>query len=110
MNYPNDMDPDCVPLCDALNNMMGIETSESCAGHGKRPFRVHFSAQDVNDLRPLLEAIDDDRDGTWTVGAHWASGSDNIYFTLSGPFDSAWAHRLAARLSFAKSEDAELAK
>jgi len=46
MNYPNDMDPECIPLCDALNAIPSIRTIGSCCGHGKGPFSVWFHMDD----------------------------------------------------------------
>ena len=36
MEYPKDMDKECIPLCDALNKLPGIRTTYSCSGHGQR--------------------------------------------------------------------------
>jgi len=41
-DYPSDMDVECIPLCDALNSLPGIQTSESCCGHGSHNFGVAF--------------------------------------------------------------------
>src|SRR5580658_3323133 len=82
MNYPDDMDAECVVLCDALNSLIGIDTIESCCGHGTRPHRIFFTAKWVEDLRPILEKIDDT---AWFVQCGWASGSDTLYFFLEGP-------------------------
>ena len=43
-NWPADMDPECIALCDTLNLMPGIVTSESCCGHGRDKFRIWFDA------------------------------------------------------------------
>lgn len=47
---PFDIDKECIPLCTVLNSLKGIKTFESCCGHGKRPFRIWFTAENVNDL------------------------------------------------------------
>lgn len=41
-NYPENMDAECVSLCDALNTLPGVTTLESCSGHGKSPFMIWF--------------------------------------------------------------------
>jgi len=46
MRYPKDMDPECIPLCDALNSIPGIRTEESCSGHGQHPFKIWFRLRD----------------------------------------------------------------
>jgi hypothetical protein len=81
--YPSDMDVECMPLCDALNNLKGITTVESCCGHGKRTFGIAFLAYHVEHLKPLLVALDEMT--SWNVSAKWASGGDGIYFWLEGP-------------------------
>ncbi len=40
---PADLDPECLELCKALNSLAGIETFESCCGHGKYPFWIWFT-------------------------------------------------------------------
>lgn len=101
MNYDEWMDIECIKICDALNDLQGIETFESCCGHGKRPFLVAFIAETIEDLRPILIAIHDtygaDR---WDVRAVWASGGGAIYFTLDGPVGAFPAtNELAQRIS-----------
>ena len=43
MTYDVFMDPECIPICDALNRIPGIRTLESCCGHGKHGFWVWFT-------------------------------------------------------------------
>ena len=50
MKYDGYMDKECVELCDALNDIPGIETTESCCGHGKDGFRVWFKITDFSAL------------------------------------------------------------
>ena len=38
-------DPECAALCQAINLIEGIETCESCCGHGKSPYRIWFYAR-----------------------------------------------------------------
>ena len=33
--YPNDMDKDMIPICDALNSLPGVRTFFCCSGHGR---------------------------------------------------------------------------
>ena len=80
--YDDRMDPECIPICDALNALPGIRTFESCCGHGKRPFMVFFRATKIAYLRPILMEVHDRRG--WTLEAQWANGGDTIYFMLCG--------------------------
>ena len=83
MKYPKSMDKECIPLCDALNALPGIETFESCCGHLKRPFVVFFTAQKIEDLRPILIALV--FESAWDMNVAWASSSDGVFFWLTGP-------------------------
>src|SRR5258708_32116345 len=58
--YDANMDPECVALCDVLNDMPGVRTCESCCGHGRHSFRIWFEIDVLDALRPLLTAIYDD--------------------------------------------------
>ena len=102
MQYPDSMDPECIPLCDALNALPGIATHESCCGHGRGPHRIWFSAATIESLQPVLEIVRENFDGVWRVEAGWANGSCTVYFKLEGPVGSpdapSGANELAARL------------
>jgi hypothetical protein len=50
LKYDAFMDPECIEICDALNEIPGIETMESCCGHGKFRFSVWFKASDLSPL------------------------------------------------------------
>lgn len=54
MEYDGKMDPQCVNLCNALNKFRGIETTESCCGHGKSKFTIFFKASDIKELSRVL--------------------------------------------------------
>jgi hypothetical protein len=53
MRYPKSMEPECIPLCNALNSIPGIRTTESCCGHGNGPFMVFFYLADLRKVRYL---------------------------------------------------------
>jgi len=57
--YTGDMDKECVPLCNALNAVKGIITTDSCCGHDKNPFIIFFKATSFKGLffvtRVLIE-------------------------------------------------------
>ena len=40
--YPENMDTECIPMCDVLNSC-GLTTAHSCCGHGKSAFYIIFS-------------------------------------------------------------------
>lgn len=41
IQYPDDMDKECIPLCDLFNSI-GLATQFSCCGHGEAPFKIIF--------------------------------------------------------------------
>ena len=55
---PADMDGECLALCQAINSIDGLETIQSCCGHGEKPFRIWFRCKDLNCLPKLLYFID----------------------------------------------------
>src|SRR5258708_2531043 len=86
MHYPSDMDAECVPICDALNELPGIRTDESCCGHGRQPHRVFFTAKTIPNLLPVLRGA---HSSAWKVEAFCANGSDTAVFMLQGPIGPA---------------------
>jgi hypothetical protein len=52
---PGDIDPEMVPLCQAINWLPGLQTRFSCFGHGEGPFYVLFTAEAPTALIPILE-------------------------------------------------------
>lgn len=66
MKYYGDMDQECITLCDAINRIPGVDTTESCCGHDKDKFRIFFQPTDQRTLAILLYFID-----SCHVGFHW---------------------------------------
>jgi len=58
MNYTDTMDKECLPLCDAINKVDGLDTFESCCGHDLHPFRIWFGVSNLEALPPLLYYLD----------------------------------------------------
>ena len=73
MKYDNRMDPECVPLCDALNCLPDIITSESCCGHGTSGMSLLFNIRGGGDLQGLffLTRCTDRR--YWKYGDVWST-------------------------------------
>jgi len=44
--YPPNLDPELQDLCDAINCIPGVDTKESCAGHGKDPLGIILRVED----------------------------------------------------------------
>jgi len=81
-DYPSDMDVECIPLCDALNSLPGIQTSESCCGHGSHNFGVAFKCNSFESLAKIAELC---HDYDWFIEVVWENGSETLYFWLEGP-------------------------
>jgi len=57
---PEGLDPECKALCEAINLFDGIQTTESCCGHGKQPFAIWIAVDrdNIHKLAPFLYFID----------------------------------------------------
>lgn len=58
MEYDEYMDKECIALCDALNELKGIETNESCCGHLNTPYMVFMKCNDFYSLAILGRVFD----------------------------------------------------
>lgn len=58
MALPSDIDTECIELCETINLIPGLQTVESCCGHGTREFAIWLIAEHIDALRPLLYYID----------------------------------------------------
>lgn len=66
--YDGWMDSECVKLCDILGSLPGIETTESCCGHGRGPFRIFFRSSDWRGITFLARCMDK---RYWEYGDKW---------------------------------------
>lgn len=62
MNYPEDMDPLIIPLCDAINELPETQTKFSCQGHASsaawnREAYVLIESKRINCVNLLIEAF-----------------------------------------------------
>ena len=86
--YDGKMDKECLSLSDALNLYPGIETSESCCGHGVHHYRIWFKAESLLALATLLYVFDlrDYRlQGRWLVEASYSNSEIPVYYIMTGP-------------------------
>ena len=77
MIYPDHMDAECIPLCNAINEMPGLTTFDvkaSCCGHGQREMWVSFSIvrgktlKGLSSIRLILSIIYGELYGTgWKI-------------------------------------------
>jgi len=99
--YNDRMDPECIALCDALNNLPGIETCASCCGHGHDPFRVWFFAAAIPDLVPISRVLDHQ----WRVLLTHVDLPYRIAFKLEGPPVLSAGDELAEDVYFDETSD-----
>lgn len=81
-------DIEIVPLIDALNTLQGVETFESCSGHGKHEIHIWLKAEFAQDLMLLVEILQE-KNLQWTweilVEANFSNFDDPIHYFLRGP-------------------------
>ena len=84
---PEEIDPECISLCQTLNRLPGISTSNSSCGHGEKPYRVWFHAKRLRDLPYLLWHLDVCHCGEygWTVRAITDCGMSPVFLMIEGP-------------------------
>lgn len=86
MEYPNDMDAQCVSLCDALNRLKGVKTEGSCCGHLKDRFGIWFRCNDTSSLSIIARAADRRYSGTkqvWYLECQTADITEGGFPTIS---------------------------
>jgi hypothetical protein len=86
-SLPGDLDQEILGLCQAMNEVPGIQTVESCCGHGDRPVRVWFTARSLEDLPALLYWFSSCHSGQygWQVIARTDCSQSPVVFTAEGP-------------------------
>ena len=68
IKLPDDMDKDCIDLCNTLNRLPGCETNESCSGHDKHEYWIFFTCTDIYTLSRLGRTVDKRySDGNWEI-------------------------------------------
>lgn len=81
------IDIECIALCDAINLFPGIQTLESCCGHGEKSFRIWFSADNLEALPTVLYYFDGCHCSFygWHVVATTDCGMSPVKFMVEGP-------------------------
>ena len=64
-HYDGRMDDECIPLCDALNSLPGVETTSSCCGHCKNDFMIFFNCNNSYSLAVIARAFNRRYSGTF---------------------------------------------
>ena len=65
---PEGIDEDCINLCRTLNQLPGIETYESCEGHGRHPYWVFFRCTNLETISRLGRVVERNySDNNWEI-------------------------------------------
>jgi len=68
MEYDKYMDKECIALCDKLNSLSNVRTTESCCGHCKSPYMIFFQCNDFVRLGRLYRCVNRNySDGKWRI-------------------------------------------
>ena len=101
MEYMGTMDPEVMALCDALNQLPGIETTQSCCGHGKQSFKIWVYTTDLTALPALVDffsACHGAGQG-WSVRATTDCAMSPIHFMIEGPVNTDAAETIANNIT-----------
>ena len=76
INLPiEDMDKECIELCEKLNTLEGVETSGSCCGHLRERYMIFFYCNNFVTLGKLFRCVNRNySDGKWEL---LVDGSDH---------------------------------
>lgn len=77
--YDKFMDEDCIGLCDAMNELEGCTTFESCCGHCINPYGIFFYCTSPYSLAVLARSIDRrylPSEIQWTINLETTENSD----------------------------------
>ena len=68
MEYDKYMDKECIALCDKLNSLSNVITTDSCCGHCKSPYMIFFLCNDFVRLGRLYRCVNRNySDGKWYI-------------------------------------------
>lgn len=84
--YDGRMDEECIPLCDALNSLPGVETTSSCCGHCKNDFIIFFNCNNSYSLSVIARAFSRRYSGTflaWKIEVETHDNGGHDYFMHS---------------------------
>jgi hypothetical protein len=88
---PDDMDQECIDLCNFLNTLPGVETMESCCCHLEYRYSIWFHCTNIDTLSRLGRATERNySDGKWEVVVDSCDTSPYGLFWLRSmePFDT----------------------
>lgn len=100
MKYQGQMDQECVPICDAINRIPGVQTIESCCGHAERPFSVDLYVSKLTHLPILLYYLDSCHVGfDWTCKVYTGCAMWGVKWQVSSLVSGKEAYRQAQMIA-----------
>lgn len=84
--YDGKMDKECIPLCNALNSLPDVETTESCCGHCKDRFMIFFKCKNPYSLSVIARVFNRRYSGTklqWIIEVETHDNGGYDYFVHS---------------------------
>lgn len=85
-NYDGYMDKECIPICDALNSIPNVQTTESCCGHCKDRFMIFLTCDNPHSLAIIARVFDRRYIGTsqpWHIELQTKDSGAYYYFIHS---------------------------
>jgi hypothetical protein len=85
-NYDGYMDKECIHICDALNSIPNVQTTESCCGHCRDRFMVFFTCDNPHSLAIIARVFDRRYISTsqpWYIELQTKDSGDYDYFIHS---------------------------
>ena len=55
----DNMDTECIPICEAMNEIYGVQTRGSCCGHGETRFMIYFNCYNTPSLYFITTAVEE---------------------------------------------------
>lgn len=82
-----EVDKECCALCDAINDLPGVETIGSCCGHGRTPYAIWFRTTDLKYLPRLIYYFNFCHCGyaNWKVIVRTDCAMSPVTFKIEGP-------------------------
>ena len=62
--YDDNMDQECIAICNTLNALPDVKTTCSCCGHYKEPYRIWFNSVNPYSLAVIARVFDRRYSGT----------------------------------------------
>ena len=85
-NYDGNMDKECIQICDVLNSISDVCTTESCCGHCKDRFMIFFTCDNPHSLAIIARVFDRRYIGTsqpWHIELQTKDSGAYYYFIYS---------------------------